>query len=119
MKKAIKPIHSEKDYDAALKRIEAIWGAKHGTPEGDELEILFALVEAYDKEHYSIPPPTLQQAVEFYMDQHGLTRTDLAKMLGGKSRVSELLSGKRTPSVRMMKVLHRELGIPADILLGD
>lgn len=119
MRKMIKPIHSENDYDAALKRIDQIWGSKHGSPEGDELEILFALVEAYDEEHYPIPPPTLQQAVEFYMDQHGLTRTDLAKMLGGKSRVSELLSGKRTPSVRMMKILHRELGIPAELLLGD
>ncbi len=119
MKKTIKPIHSEKDYDAALKRIEALWGSKINSPEADEFEVLVALVQIYDQERYPIPPPTLQQAVEFYMDQHGLTRTDLAKMLGSKSRVSELLSSKRRPSVRMMKVLHRELGIPADILLGD
>lgn len=118
-KRMIKPIKTERDYNRALKRIEELWYARKNTPEEDELEVLVALVQVYDQEHYPVPPPTLQQAVEFYMDQHGLTRTDLAKMLGGKSRVSELLSGKRTPSVRMMKVLHRELGIPAELLLGD
>ena len=119
MKMTIRPIHSEEDYDAALKRIDEIWGAKHGTPKGDELEILFALVEAYDKEHYPIPPPTPIQAIKFQMDQMGLTRSDLARMLGSKSRVSEILSGKRKLTVRMMKILHRELGVPAETLLAD
>ncbi len=115
----VKPIHSEKDHTAALSRIDELWGSKRGTHEGNELEILFVLVEAYEKEHYPIPPPTLEQAIEFYMDQQGISRSALAKILGSKSRVSELLSGKRKPSVRMMKILHRELGVPADVLLAD
>jgi HTH-type transcriptional regulator / antitoxin HigA len=115
----IKPIKTERDYKRALKRIDELWYAKKGTPGADELEVLVTLAESYDGKHYSIPPPTLQQAIEFYMDQHGLTRTGLAKLLGSKSRVSELLSGKRTPSVRMMKILHQELGIPGDVLLGN
>ena len=115
----IKPIKTENDYDQALKRIDELWGAKAGTPEGDELDILITLVQAYDVEHYPIPPPTPIDAIEFRMDQMGLTRTDLAKFLGSKSRVSEILSGKRKLTVRMMKILHRELGVPAESLLGE
>src|SRR5947209_18619068 len=115
----IKPIKTERDYNRALKRIEELWYAKKNSPQADELEVLVTLVQAYDQEHYPIPPPTLRQAIEFYMDQHGMNQTDLAKMLGSKSHVSELLSGKRTPSLRMMKVLHRKLGVPAEVLLGD
>ena len=115
----IKPIKTENDYDQALKRIDELWGAKAGTPEGDELDILITLVQAYDVEHYPIPPPTPIDAIEFRMDQMGLTRTDLAKFLGSKSRVSEILSGKRKLTVHMMKILHRELGVPAESLLGE
>jgi HTH-type transcriptional regulator/antitoxin HigA len=115
----IKPIRTERDYNRALKRIEELWYAKDKSQDADELEVLVTLVQAYDEQHYPIPAPTLEQAIEFYMDQHGVTRTNLAKILGSKSRVSELLSGKRTPSVRMMKILHRELGIPAEVLLAD
>ncbi len=115
----IKPIKTERDYNRTLKRIEKLWYAKNKTPEADELDVIVTLVEAYDREHYPIPPPTLEQAIEFYMDQQGISRSALAKILGSKSRVSELLSGKRTPSVRMMKILHRELGVPADVLLAD
>jgi HTH-type transcriptional regulator/antitoxin HigA len=115
----IKPIKTENDYDQALKRIDELWYAKDGTPQGDELDILVTLVQAYDAEHYPIPPPTPIDAIKFRMDQMGLTRTDLAKFLGSKSRVSEILSGKRKLTVRMMKILHRELGVPAESLLGD
>jgi HTH-type transcriptional regulator/antitoxin HigA len=115
----IKPIRTERDYNRALKRIEELWYAKDKSSDSDELEILVTLVEAYDEKHYPIPPPTLEQAIEFYMDQQGVTRSNLAKILGSKSRVSELLSGKRTPSVRMMKILHHKLGIPADVLLAN
>ncbi len=115
----VRPIRTERDYSRALKRIEELWYAKAKSPDADELEVLVTLIQAYDEKHYPIPPPTLEQAIEFYMDQHGVSRSKLAKILGSKSRVSELLSGKRTPSVRMMKILHRELGVPADVLLAD
>src|ERR1035437_756988 len=104
--KNIKPIHNERDYDRALKRIEELWGAKRGTPVGDEFEVLLALVEVWEREHYPIPPPTPIQAIEFQLDQRGLARSDLAKFLGSRSRVTEILSGKRKLTVRMMKRLH-------------
>ena len=116
---SIKPIHTEKDYQRTLERIETLWDAKRGSSAGDELEILVALVEAYEAEHHPIPPPTPVQAIQFMMEQKGVTRTELAKMLGSKSRVSEILSGKRNLTVRMMKILHRDLGVPAESLLGD
>lgn len=115
----IKPIKTERDYNETLKRIDEIWYAKDGTREGDELDILVTLVHAYEEEHYPIPPPTLIQAITFQMEQMGLTRMDLAKMLGSKDRVSSLLSGKRKPTARMMKILHRKLGVPAEALLAD
>src|SRR5438552_2260676 len=115
----IKPIHSERAYERALKRIDELWGAKRRTPQGDEFEVLLALVEVWEREHYPIPPPTPIQAIEFRLDQLGLARSDLAKFLGSRSRVSEILSGKRKLTVRMMKKLHHELGVPAESLLAD
>jgi len=115
----IKPIHNEKEYEGSLKRIEELWGAKRKTPQGDEFEILLALTDVWEREHYPIPPPTPIQAIEFQLDQRGLTRSDLAKMLGSRSRVSEILSGKRKLTLPMIKRLHRELGVPAETLLSD
>lgn len=115
----IRPIHSEKDYEVALARIEEIFDAKPGTKEGDELEILGILVDEYEKVHFLIEAPKPVEAIKFRMDQLGLEQKDLARILGSKSRASEILSGKRSLSLRQIKILYRRLGIPAEILIWD
>lgn len=115
----IRPIHSEKDYEVALARIEEIFDAKPGTKEGDELEILGILVDEYEKVHFPIEAPKPVEAIKFRMDQLGLEQKDLARILGSKSRASEILSGKRSLSLRQIKILYRRLGIPAEILIRD
>ncbi len=115
----IKPIRTRRDHRTALARIEALWGAKRNTPRGDELEVLAALVEDFEERHMPIPPPDPIGAVVFRMEQLGMTRADLARLLGSASRASEVLSRKRPLSVRMMKILHKEWGVPADALLGE
>lgn len=113
----IKPIRSEQDYDKALKRIEEIWGALLGTPDGDELDILATLVEEYEDEHYPIKSPDPIVAIKYIMGKNGLNRSDIEKYLGSKSKVSEVLNGKRPLSLNMIKALHKGLGIPYDILI--
>ncbi len=113
----IKPIKTEKDYNAALKEIEAIFDAKPGTPEGDRLEILSTLVEAYDNEHYEIPAPDPIEAIHYFMESRGLTRVDLEAYIGSRARVSEILNRKRPLTLSMIQRLHSELGIPADVLV--
>ena len=115
----IRPIKTDEDFECAIRRIDELWHAKEGTSEGDELEVWLTLVEAYEKEHHPMPPPTLNEAIEFQMDQLGITKADLARMLGSRGRVSEILSGKHKLTVRMLKRLHNELGVPADVLLAD
>jgi HTH-type transcriptional regulator/antitoxin HigA len=112
----IKPIHSENDYEAALKEIERLFDAEPGTPEGDKLEILAVLVEAYENEHYSIPLPDPIEAIEYHMERLGLTRKDLEIYIGGPSRVSEILNRKRPLNVRMIRGLSAGLGIPIEVL---
>jgi len=115
----IQPIHTEKDYEIALARIEEIFDAKPGTKEGDELEVLGILVDEYEKKHFRIEAPKPVEAIKFRMDQLGLEQKDLARILGSKSRASEILSGKRSLSLRQIKILYRRLGIPAEILIRD
>jgi HTH-type transcriptional regulator / antitoxin HigA len=115
----IKPIRNDRDHSRALKRIDELWDARKGTAEHDEFEVLFTLVEAYESQHHAIAPPTPLEAIEFRMDQMGWTRADLAKLLGSRSRVSEIFSGKRKLSLEMMRLLHRELGVPAESLLAS
>ena len=115
----IQPIHTEEDYQKALDRIEEIFDAKPGTEEGDELEVLGILVDEYEKKHFPIEAPKPVEAIEFRMDQLGMQQKDLAKVLGSKSRASEILSGKRSLSLRQIKVLYRELGIPAEVLIQE
>ncbi len=115
----IRPIKTEKDFERAIARIDELWYAKDDTAKGDELEVWLTLVEAYEREHHPMPPPTLLEAIEFQMDQLGITRTDLARVLGSRSRATEILSGKRKLTIPMMKRLHRELGVPAEALLAD
>lgn len=115
----IHPIHTEEDYQKALKRIEAIFDAKSTEKEGDELEILGILVDEYEKKHFPIEAPKPVEAIKFRLDQFGMAQKDLAKELGSKSRASEILSGKRSPSLRQIKILHKKLGIPAEVLIQE
>ena len=112
-------IKTEKEYSEALKRIEEIFHAKPGTDLADELELLVTLVELYEKKHYPIDPPTPVEAIKFRMEQAGLTRKDLEKYIGSKSKVSEVLNGKRPLSLKMIRALHKGLCIPADVLLAE
>ena len=113
----MKVIKTEADYEAALARIEVLMDAMPGTPEEDELDVLALLVETYEKELYPIGTPTPLEAIEFFMDQNGLTNADMVKYFGSPSKVSEVLNGKRGLSKAMIKNLVEGLGIPAEILL--
>ena len=115
----IRPIRTDEDLDAALKRIDEIFHAEEGSPEDDELDILLTLVERYEDEHYPIGPPTAIGAIEFALDQRGMTRRDLIPLIGSASKVSEVLSGKRDITMAMARALHKHLHIPADVLLQD
>ena len=114
----IKPIKTERDYQKALKEIEKLWDAKPNTPKGDRLEVLVTLVEAYEQKHYKVEPPDPVEAIKFRMEQLGLKASDLAKILGGRSRVSEILNRKRKLTVDMMRSLRKHLDIPAESLLA-
>ena len=115
----IKPIKTKMDYKATLKRVEELWGAKENTPEGDEFEILFTLVEAYEEKHYPVPPPHPLESIKFRMEQGQLDDKELTKILGGRSRKSEILSGRRKLSLNMIRALHEKLKIPAEILIAN
>ena len=113
----IKPIRTKKDHERALKRIDDLWGCKKNSPEGDEFEILLTLTEKYEDEHYPIPPPDPLEAIKFRLDQMNLTRSKLVKFIGYKSRVSEILTGKRKLTLPMIRTLNKKLRIPAEILI--
>jgi HTH-type transcriptional regulator/antitoxin HigA len=114
----IKPIKTERDYRNALKEIEKLWNAKPNSPKGDRLDVLVTLVEAYEQKHYKVEPPDAVEAVKFRMEQLGLKSADLAKILGGRSRASEVLNKKRKLTVDMMRSLRKHLGVPAESLLA-
>lgn len=114
----IVPIKNSRDYERTLRRIEELMDAKPGSKAGDELDILTTLVEAYEAKHHAIYPPDPIEAIQFRMDQLGMTRKDLETMLGGRGRVSEILTKKRGLSLEMIRRLHRELHIPLESLVG-
>ena len=113
----IKPIKTERDYRKTLKQIEKLWDAKPHNPKGDLLEVIASLVEAYEQKHYRIKPPDAIEAIKFRMEQLGLKQSDLARYLGGRSRVSEILNRKRKLTVDMMRSLRKHLDVPAESLL--
>jgi HTH-type transcriptional regulator/antitoxin HigA len=115
----IRPVNSEQAYDEAVERIETLWGAESGTLEGDELDVLLTLVRVYEKENHPVPPPTPIEAIRFLMDQRGMKQADLVPYIGSRSKVSEVLGGKRTLSLSMIRSLHTHLGIPAEVLILD
>ncbi len=112
-------IKNEEDYKKALSRIEELMDAQPDTPEMDELELMTALVEMYEDRHYPISPPDPLEAIKFRMDQLGLTQQDMVPYIGTKSKVSEVLNGKRPLSLTMMRSLNKYLGISAEVLLNE
>ncbi len=117
----VRPIRSEGDHDAAVARIAELLGASPGTAEGDELDVLATLVDAWEAQHHPIDPPDPIAAIQFCMGQQGLTRKDLEPLLGSRARVSEVLSGKRKLTMEMVRRVRSGLGISADLLIvsGD
>lgn len=113
----IKPLRTEADYAAAMQEIDHLWGAAYGSPEGDKLDILVTLVEAYEEKHYPIPPPDPIEAILHHMESQGMTRRDLEPYLGSRAGVAEVLNRRRALSLSMIRKLQRGLGIAADILI--
>jgi HTH-type transcriptional regulator/antitoxin HigA len=114
----IKPIKSERDYRRALKEVEALMSAVPNTPAGDRLEVLSALVEAWEQKHHAIEAPDPVEAILFAMEQRGLTRADLEPLIGSRARVAEILNRKRKLTLPMIRRLHQKLNIPAESLIG-
>lgn len=114
-----KVIKTEEQYDQALARIDDLLGASPDTPEGDELELFVTLVELYEDQVHPIELPDAISAIKFRMDQQELKQKDLVRYIGSKSKVSEVLSGKRPLSLTMIRKLHAGLGIPVDVLLQE
>lgn len=113
----IKPIKTAKDYRAVLREIDGLMLAKANTPEGDRLDVLVTLVEAYERVHFPMDLPDAVEAIKFRMEQQGLTVDDLAPLIGRKNRVYEVLNRTRPLTLRMIEGLHAKLGIPAESLL--
>ena len=110
----LKPIKNDRELNRALKRIDELWGAKSGTPKGDELDVLMLLVEKYEDEQYAIPASDPIEAIKFLMEQNSLSRKDLEPYIGARGRVSEVLNRKRDLTLAMIKKLHKGLNIPYD-----
>jgi len=115
--KRIRPVKTDADYEAAMAEIKRLWSAKSGTPEGDRLQVLATLVDAYEAEHFPMDPPDPIEAIKFRMEQQGLTRKDLEDILGTRTRVAEVLNRRRGLSINMIRRLHAKLGISAEVLI--
>ena len=113
----IKPIKTEADYRTALKEVESLMTAGPDTPEGERLEVLVTLIEAYEREHYPLELPDPIEAIKFVMEQRALTVKDLEPMIGRSNRVYEILNRKRPLTLKMIWKLHTDLGIPAESLI--
>ena len=113
----IKPIKTKKDYQQALTRLELIFDAKKGTAKGDELEILRMLIDNYENENFPVGFPDPVEAIKFRMEQMGYTQSDLADVVGLKSRASEILNRKRKLSLEMIRQIHDRLNIPTEVLI--
>jgi len=113
-----KPIHTEDEYETMLEEIDSIFDAKRGTPEGDRLELLCMLVEAYEDEHYPIPLPDPISAIEYYLETTGTSRAEFSKQIGVRpNRLSELLSKQRELSKEHIRKIHEVTKISAEVLL--
>jgi HTH-type transcriptional regulator / antitoxin HigA len=117
MRGEVKPIRSDADYEAALNEVERLWGSKLGSRDGDRLDVLATLIDAYETEHFPIDPPDPIEAIKFRMEQQNLTRRDLEEIIGSRTRIAEVLNRKRGLSIGMIRRLHERLGISADVLI--
>ncbi len=117
MTNELKPIRTKADYEEALSGVERLWGAKNGTPEGDRLDVLATLIDAFEADHYPMEPPDPVEAIKFRMEQQGLSRKDLEPLIGTRTRVAEVLNRKRSLSIGMIRRLHDRLGISAEVLI--
>ena len=113
----IKPIKTEADYRTTLLDIEGLMSAKPDTPQGDRLDLLVTLIEAYEQRHFPLDLPDPVAAIQFQMEQKGLAPKDLEPMIGRSNRVYEILNRKRPLTLKMIWRLHRGLGIPAESLI--
>src|SRR5882724_8863548 len=113
----IRPIRSERDHERAVARISELMSARPGTPEGDELDVLATLVDAYEAKHHAIDAPDPITAIQFRMEQQGLARRDLEPMIGTRARVAEVMNRRRSLSIDMIRHLHDKLGISAEVLI--
>jgi HTH-type transcriptional regulator/antitoxin HigA len=113
----IKPIRSESDYERALRRVEELWDSPKGSAESDELDILATLIEAYEQEHYPIELPDPIEAIKFRLEQKGKDSSALIGVIGQRTRVYEVMQGKRPLSLNMIRNLHQEFDIPAEVLI--
>src|SRR6202022_3721607 len=110
----VKPIRTKRDYEAALKEVERLWGAKSGTRDGDRLDVLATLIDAYEAEHYPMDPPDPIEAIKFRMEQQGLTRRDLEEIIGTRTRIAEVLNRKRGLWGGVIRGLDERLGLSAE-----
>lgn len=115
----IRPIYDEDAYRETLRRIEELMDAEAGTPEGDQLDVLTTLVEAYERKAYPMNAPDPVEAIKFHMERNGLTAKDLQPMIGRANRVYEVLNNTRPLTLPMIRRLHGELGIPAESLIKE
>lgn len=113
----VKPIRTPAGYEAALAEVQRLWGAKLDTPEGDRLDVLATLIDAYEADHYPVDPPDPIEAIKFRMEQQGLTRRDLEGIIGTRTRIAEVLNRKRGLSIGMVRRLHERLGISTEVLI--
>ena len=113
----VRPIRTKRDYEAALKEVERLWGAEIGTRAGDRLDVLATLIDAYEADHYPMDPPDPIEAIKFRMEQQGLTRRDLEEIIGTRTRIAEVMNRKRGLSIAMIRRLHERLGISVDVLI--
>jgi HTH-type transcriptional regulator/antitoxin HigA len=113
----LKPIRTEADHGSALKEIERLWGAAEGTRDGDRLDILITLVEAYEREHFPMDPPDPIEAIRFRLAQQGADAKALVGVIGSRTRVYEVLRGDRPLSLRMIRRLHERLNVPVEVLI--
>jgi HTH-type transcriptional regulator/antitoxin HigA len=119
MEITVRPIHTEHDYEAALAEVDALMQAEPDTPEGERLDILVTLIEAYESRHWAIPAPDPIEAIQVRMEQKNLRNRDLEPMIGSRGRVSEILSRKRALTLPMIRRLSKALDIRADILIQE
>ena len=114
----IKPIKTDDEYKAALQELEKVWNAKRDTPEGDILELLALVIDDYESKQFPMPALDPIEAIKYQMEERGLHQKDLTPYFGSKSRVSEVLNRKKPLTLKMIKNLYKDFGIPAETLLS-